>query len=188
MGVIDIAEPRATPRPEPDTDLAFTVFPAETEEIQLSVADGALVSEIPEDACNVSSPTELAPGVELLAFDLPDSVVEGGILHLSTWWRVSSQVDQNIMPAFRLSVEGQTPRSGTPWYTRHDAGDWTVPLSLLNPGQIVGDRYPARLAGLPAGTCEVRGVVIDTTRSEGNRILGEQRLLGEVNILPRKQE
>jgi len=188
VGVIDIAEPRATPRPEPDAGLAFTVFPTNTEEIQPSTPDEALVSEIPEDACNVSSPTELVPGVELLAFDLPDSVVEGGILHLSTWWRVSRQVDQNIMPAFRLSVDGQTPRRGTPWYTRHDAGDWTVPLSLLKPGQIVGDRYPARLAGLPAGTCEVYAVVIDTNRNEGNRILGEQRLLGEVNILPRKEE
>jgi len=74
-------------------------------------------------------PAELAPRVELLASRLPDTAIEGGILHLSTWWRVTGPVDRNIMPAFRLSVEGETPRRGTPWYTRHDPGDWTVPLS-----------------------------------------------------------
>jgi len=92
------------------------------------------------------------------------------------------------MPAFRLSVEGETPRRGTPWYTRHDPGDWTVPLSLLKPGQIVEDRYPARLAGLPAGPCKVYAVVIDTTQIEGSRILGESHFLGEVKIVPRTKK
>jgi hypothetical protein len=130
----------------------------------------------------------LAPGVELLAFRLPDSVTEGGILYLSTWWRVTGAVDRNVMPAFQLSVDGETLRRGTPWYTRHDPGDWSTPLSLLEPGQIVEDRYPARLVGLPAGPCKVYVVVMDTTQLEGARVLGEPRLLGEVDILPRTKK
>ena len=89
------------------------------------------------------------------------------------------------MPAFHLSPEGETPRRGRPWYTRHDAADWTLPLWLHKPGTIVEDRYPARLAGLPAGPCKVYAVVLDTTRPEGHRPLGEPHLLGEVEILPR---
>jgi hypothetical protein len=187
LGVIDIPEPKATSRPEPDPGLAFAAFPAHGEEIEPMLCEVALTPEIPKDAHKVLPPAELAPAVELLAFHLPDTAVEGRILHLVTWWRVTGQVDRNVMPAFRLSVEGETPRRGTPWYTRHDPGDWTVPLSLLKPGQIIEDRYPARLAGLPAGPCKVYGIVIDTNQAEGSRILGEHHLLGEVEIQHRQQ-
>jgi len=188
MGVVDISKPKVTPRPEPDPDLPFAVFPTEGKGIFPTASEAALVPEAPESSRKVVPPAELAPGVELLAFRLPDTVTEGRILHLSTWWRVSGPVDRNIMPAFQLSVEGQTPRRGTPWYTRHDPGDWTMPLSLLEPGQIVEDRYPARLAGLPAGPCKVYAVVMDTTQLEGSRILGKPHLLGEVKILPRTKK
>jgi len=152
--------------------------------------------------------------VELLASRLPQSAVEGGILQVSTWWRVAGEIPPNVMLALQLSVEGQTPRRGTPWYTRHDPGDWTAPLSLLKPDQIVEDNYPARLAGLPAGTCKVYAVILDTcgtpvvpppsgvsfpqpcgtpalggvpSPAEGGwaTILGEPYLLGEVQITPR---
>jgi hypothetical protein len=185
VGVIDIPEPKATSRPEPEPGLAFAVFPARGEQIEPTVCEAALTREVPEGAPKVTPPAELAPSVELLSFRLPDTAVEGGILNLVAWWRVTGQVDRNVMPAFRLSVEGETPRRGTAWYTRHDPGDWTVPLSLLKPGQIIEDRYPARLAGLPAGPCKVYVVVIDTTQVKGSRVLGEHQLLGEVNILPR---
>ncbi len=184
IGVIDIAKPKVTPRPEPDLGLAVVTFPAREEKISPTVSEAVLASEIPQSARQVILPAELAPKVELLAFCLPQTAAEGGILYLSTWWRVTGPVDRNIMPAFRLSVAGRTPRRGTPWYTRHDPGDWAMPLSLLKPGRIVEDRYPARLAGLPAGPCKVYAVVMDTTQAEGSRILGEQHLLGEVEILP----
>lgn len=115
-----------------------------------------------------------------------DEDLEGRILNISTWWRVTGRVERNIMPAFLLNVEGQTPRRGTPWYTRHDPGDWTLPLSMLKPGQIVEDRYPARLAGLPAGRCKVYALVIDTTGIEDNRILGKQQFPGEITVLPKE--
>jgi hypothetical protein len=184
VGLIDIPEPKATRRPEPDPGLAFATFPARGEQIEPAVSEAVLAPDIPEGSCKVIPPAELAPRVELLAFRLPGTAVEGEILNLSTWWRVTGQVDQNVMPAFHLSVVGKTPRRGTPWYTRHDLSDWTVPLSLLKPGQIVEDRYPARLAGFPAGPCRVYAVVIDTTQVERSRFLGEQHLLGKVQILP----
>jgi len=188
VGVIDIPEPQVTSRPEPDPGLAFATFPARGEDISPTVSAAILTPEIPESSREVIPPIPLAPRVELLASRLPDTAVEGGILHLSTWWRVTGPVDRNVMLAFRLSVEGETPRRGTPWYTRHDPGDWTVPLSLLKPGQIIEDRYPARLAGLPAGPCKVYAAVIDTTQTEGSRIQGEPHLLGEVKILPRTKK
>ena len=86
------------------------------------------------------------------------------------------------MPAFHVSPEGDTPRRGTPWYTRHDAADWTVPFSRVEPGTVIRDLYPARLAGLPVGPCRVHAVVMDTSRPEGNRILAEPHLLGQVEI------
>jgi hypothetical protein len=130
----------------------------------------------------------MAPGVELLAYRLPGAVREGGILIVSTWWRVTAQVDRHVMPALHLSTGGETVRRGTPWYTRHDAADWAVPLARLRPGQIVEDRYPARLAGLPAGPCEVRAVVIDTTRPEERRQLAKPHLLGTVQVRPRVEK
>jgi len=188
IGVVDIAQPKATSRPEPDPGLPFTVLPVGSEQISPAVADAFIVTDIPEHARPLTKSAELAPNVQLLASDLPDKVVEGGILCLCTWWKVTGRIDRNVMIAFKLSVKGETPRRGTPWYTRHDPGDWTMPLSLLRPGQIVEDRYPARLAGLPTGPCKIYAVVIDTTQAEGNRILGEPHLLGEIDILPREQK
>ena len=188
VGVIDIPQPKATPRDKPDSSLAVAEFPMQGEKISATVPDAVLTSKIPEDACKVTPPTELAPNMELLAYRLPDTAREGGILHVVTWWRVIGPVDRNVMLGLQLSVEGKTPRRGTPWYTRHDAGDWTVPLSRLKSGQIVEDRYPARLAGLPAGPCKVYAVVMDTSRPEETRILGPRHLLGEVNILPRTEK
>ena len=185
VGVIDIPEPRTTPRPQSDHDLTVTALGTPKEDIEPTVLETAPASDIPEDALDATPPVELAPGVELLASRLPQAVVEGRILRVSTWWRVTDHVRPNVMLALQLSVEGQTPRRGTPWYTRHDPGDWTVPLSRLKPGQIVEDDYPARLAGLPAGTCRVYAVVIDTTEAEDEQILGAQHLLGQVQITPR---
>ena len=140
--------------------------------------------EIPEDASPIQPPAALASGVELLASRLPPTAEEGGILNIHTWWRVSGPVGRYAMPAFHIETAGETPRRGLPWYTRHDAADWTVPLHRLEPGDVVEDRYPARLQGLPAGICSVWAVVIDTTLPEGERVLGEPCLLGRVAIRP----
>ncbi len=82
-----------------------------------------------------------------------------------------------------LSPEGETPRRGTPWYTRHDPGDRSVPFSLLKPGDIVKDHYPARLQGLPPGRCRIYAMIIDTSINEGNRIQGKPRYIEDVEIL-----
>lgn len=95
------------------------------------------------------------------------------------------RVERNVMLAFHLRPQGATPRRGTPWYTRHDASDWAVPLAELDPGTIVEDRYPARLAGIPAGTLEVYAAMLDTTRAEGRRIVGKSQLLDTVKIRAR---
>jgi hypothetical protein len=186
IGVIEIMGTKTIHLREPDPDLAYAVFPVNGEEISPMVSDSVLAHEIPENTLKIIPPVELAPGVELLASRLPDTAVEGRILNISTWWCVTGRVGRNIMLAFLLSVEGQTPRRATPWYTRHDPGDWTLPLSMLKPGQIVEDRYPARLAGLPAGQCKVYALVIDTTRIEDDLILGKQQFLGEITILPKE--
>jgi len=188
VGVIHIPEPNTTVRGQPDPDLPCATFPASGQEIPATVDEAFLSDRIPEDAQKLKPPAELAPGVKLIAYRLPDTATEGGILDLSTWWRVTGPVDRNVMSAFHISPEGETPRRGTPWYTRHDAGDWTVPFSRVEPGTAIEDRYPARLAGLPVGPCKVYAVVIDTARPEGNRILAEPHLLGQVEIVPTGEE
>ena len=111
VGVIDIAKPRATPRPKPDDGLAFSAFPARGEEIEPAVSEAALVSEIPENACKVLPPVKLAPGVELLAFRLPATALEGGILELCTWWRVTgpggTEYNARLPPQHRRSNHSQ---------------------------------------------------------------------------------
>ncbi len=189
MGVIDIAEPKVTSRTEPDPGLAFAMFPSHEQEITPAVSEAVFAPTIPDDTGKINQPVKIAPHVELLAFDLPKTVEEGRILYLSTWWRVTGQIKRNVMLAFHLKPSGdETPRRGTPWYTRHDPGDWSAPLFLLKPGQIVKDRYPARLAGLQAGPCKVYAVVIDTSETEGKRILGEPYFIGNVELLPRVEK
>ncbi len=184
MGVIEVPEPRVSPRARPGPEAAGATLPLRGERIPLSVPDDALAAEIPEDASPIQPPAALASGVELLASRLPPTAEEGGILNIHTWWRVSGPVGRYAMPAFHIETAGETPRRGLPWYTRHDAADWTVPLHRLEPGDVVEDRYPARLQGLPAGICSVWAVVIDTTLPEGERVLGEPCLLGRVAIRP----
>ena len=187
IGVIPIAEPRVTARGEPDPQLVYAGLPARGEEIPGTVDESFLRERIPRDVQPLTPPAELAPGVRLVACQLPETATEGGLLELATWWQITAPVKANVMPAFHLRPEGDTPRRGTPWYTRHDAADWTVPLSRMTPESIVEDRYPARLAGLPPGPYKVYALAIDTARPEPDRILAEPRLLGEVEILPRDE-
>lgn len=186
MGVVRIAKPKRTPRKAVDTTQACVALPAKGEKIPPALDTTFLNREIPADAKKLLPPVEVASGAELVACRVPAQAEEGGILPLATWWRVTGPVARNVMPAFHFSPKGETPRRGTPWYTRHDGADWTVPLSLVEPGTGIEDIYPARLAGLPAGPCEVFAVLIDTSRPEGGRVLGETNL-GPVEIVPRTQ-
>lgn len=187
VGVLRITDPKVTSRGKLDLGLACAALPVRRDPIPATVDEAFLMGGIPEEAQKLAPPAELAPSVELVAYRLPATATEGGMISVSTWWRVTGPVARNVMPAFHFSpeTESETPRRGTPWYTRHDAADWTVPLCRLQGGTVVEDRYPARLAGLPAGRCRAFAVVIDTTRPEGSRTLGEPRLLGEVDIQPR---
>jgi len=56
----------------------------------------------------------------------------------------------------------------------------------MRPGEIVEDRYPARLQDLPPGDCEVKVLVLDPRRPEGEGILREPKVIGRVSILPSK--
>jgi hypothetical protein len=182
VGIVQVAEPDTTAHGQPDPKLACATLPASAAEIPATVDGEFLNRPIPQDALQPDAPVELAPHVQLVAYQLPERAQQGGILALSTWWRVTGPVKPNVMPAFHICPEGETPRRGTPWYTRHDAADWTVPLSLVTPGTVVKDQYPARLAGLPTGPCKVYAVVVDTTRADGNRSLSEPHLMGRVEI------
>ena len=177
-----------TSRERPGGAKGCIQLPMRGEPIAPAVPAGALTTTIPDEARRIEPPARPAPGVELVAASVPASAREGGMLTITTWWRVTAPVGRHVMPAFHLETEGETPRRGLPWYTRHDAADWSVPLHLLEPGALVRDVYPARLQGIPAGPCQVWAVVIDTTRPEGERILGEKHLLGEVEILLRGEE
>ena len=176
-----------TTRRRPDSHVACVSFPAEVKEIPGTIDEVVFDNEIPDDARKFDPPVELASNVELVASVLPETAEEGGLLHLATWWRVTGSVERHIMPAFHICPGGETPRRGTPWYTRHDAGDWAVPLARLKPGTIVDDRYPARLAGLPTGKAKVYAAVLDAAKPNGGRICGEPQLLGEVEIVPAKR-
>jgi hypothetical protein len=183
LGVVDVPEPEVTPRPPVREGLSFAKFPR-TREIPPGRAGGAIRKEVPKDAVKLEPPVELAPAVELLGFRLPPAAREGGILNITTWWRVTRPVREYRLLAFELVTDGGVLRRGTPWYTRHDPGDWSLPLARMEPGEIVEDFYPARLAGLPAGNCEVRALVLDPARPGAKRPLGRGQILGTVRIRP----
>ena len=98
------------------------------------------------------------------------------------WWRIARPLREHWLLSFELVTAGEILRRGTPWYTRHDPGDWSLSLSQIRPGEIVEDFYPARLSGLPPGDCEVRVLVLDPARPAGRRILGKVQVLGIVRI------
>ncbi|MBN1851881.1 MAG: CapA family protein [Pirellulales bacterium] len=184
MGILSITEPVVTARAVPHPTESCSQFPAKHPKIQPRIGEDQRTTEIPHDAHLIHPPAELAPGAELVAYQLPETATEGGILYISTWWRVTRPVARHVLPAFHLRPSGKdTPRRGTPWYTRHDAGDWTVPLALVQPGTtLIEDFYPARLDGLPAGPCDVVAMLIDTTQLDGQQILGSHQL-GSVQII-----
>lgn len=213
VGILDIAEPRVTPRPPVGTDLAgeapvFASLPlgrvptplpspsASAPGVDQSSARATspprakspLRDRLPDDAVKVVPPREVAPGVELLGFRLPETAAEGGILTVTTWWRVTRSVPEGWLVALEIAGAGGATRRGTPWYTRHDPGDWLLPLSRMEAGEIVEDRYPARLQGIPPGDCVVKALVIDATRPEGEGVaavvgvVGEPHELGSVRI------
>jgi len=185
IGVIAISEPKATPRIKLEVGAQCAKSAPKQDDLPTCVDESNLRARIPNDAVSLSTPVCLAPGLQLLAYRLPETAVEGGVLRVSTWWRVNSPIDRNVLLAFLLKPnEQETPRRGTPWYTRHDAGDWTVPLHRVRPGTIIEDEYPCRLAGLPAGLCKVYAVALDSTKPPDACVLGEPQLLDEVLIQP----
>lgn len=169
MGVIDVAAPAAIRAGSGAPPADRAVFPRTRE-------------AVPPDAIAIDPPRELAPGVELIGYRLPSRAREGGMLTVTTWWRVTREVKAHWLVALELVTGGTMARRGTAWYTRHDPGDWSLPFSRMRPGDIVEDAYPARLQGLPPGRCEVRAVIIDPERPEDRRALAPPFVLGTVEI------
>ena len=73
VGVIQVAEPNTTARGQPDPNLACVTFPASGAEIPATVDAEFLADKIPEDARKPMPPVELAPGVQLIAYRLPET-------------------------------------------------------------------------------------------------------------------
>lgn len=191
IAIVEVADPRATPRSPVAEGLESASLPRAAA-FPSPRAESAIVPALPEVAARFEPPAELAPGIELLGASLPDEAPEGGILTVATWWRLRREVSEPWLVALELAAGGTGPegsrnleRRGTSWYTRHDPGDWLLPFARLRPGEIVEDRHPARLEGLPAGLCEVRALVLDPRKPEPERALGPAKALGAVTILPR---
>lgn len=182
IGVINIDAPEVTPRKSPSVQDTAAGKPIADQKLLASVGASPPSNTLPEASNRLPSPIALAPGLELLGYSVPEIAAQDGILRVSTWWKATDKVPENTLLALHLCPQGKTPRRGTPWYTRHDAGDWAVPLHRLQPGAIVEDDYPCRLAGLPPGPCKVYALVIDTSRPEVDRILCQPVQIGEVLI------
>ena len=184
LGIVEIPDPRRTSRPAVRSEVKPKRFPA-VRAFEVPRAEGVLREKVPDKALRPGGPVEIAPGIDLLGFRLSRKAKEGGFLMITTWLRVTKQIPPHRLLAFKAVSGGVVKRRGTPWYTRHDPGDWLLPFSRMRPGEIVEDLYPMRLAGLPPGECEVSVLVIDTTRKEGDRTVGKPFLLGRVTIEPR---
>lgn len=188
MGVIELApaERDAGPQGSPSGPPApIAGFPA-ARPFAPPRATSVVVPELPADAVRLVPPRPLAPGVELLGFRLPEAAAEGAILTAATWWRVTEPVAKPWLVSLRLETAGRVLYRGSEWYNRHDPGDWLLPLSSMQPGEIVEDRFPCRLAGLPPGPCGVDALVLDPDRPEHERRLGPLFRLGTVALTPRE--
>lgn len=186
IGVVSIDTPHVTARSQPEQDLTIQTFPSDNDLTTPSLDNAFLVDHVPPHASIPASPCEFGQGVQLCGYCLPKTAPKDGILTLVTWWRVTGEVPPHVLPAFHICSAGETLRRGTPWYTRHDAADWTLPFSRVAPGTLVKDSYPARLAGLPPGPSKVYAVLLDTTRIGDQQMIAEPYLLGEVQIQPRE--
>ncbi len=182
MGVVDVPAQAARGEPSGAVSPAPAPFPR-TREFSPPRSEQPLRDAVPADAVKVDPPRELAPGIELLGFKLPARAREGRILTITTWWRVTREVKGDWLVGFELAPAGGTTlRRGTPWYTRHDPGDWLLPLSRIRPGEIVEDSYPARLQELPAGDYGARAMILDPALPEDRMILAPPQVLGKVSI------
>lgn len=176
VGVIDIPVAETGERKKTEKPAAVKNPPA-----SLS-GEAARAGPLPANAVKQAPAAALMPGVLLEGFVLPKTAAEGGILPIATWLRITAKVDANILVAYHLQSGTETYRRGTPWYTRHDAADWTLPLCRMAPGERVKDAYPARLSGLPAGPCRVSICLINTALPEGRRVVGKPFFMGTVMI------
>ena len=172
MGVVEVAAPSATRRPGPRGEKP-PLRPTAKKSIQAPRPDWFVATAPPAAVAGGLPARALAPGIELVGKRLPPRVRAGRILPITTWLRVTEKIDRHLLLAYRLTVGGRTARRGTSWYTRHDPADWALPFARIRPGEVVRDTYPARLSGLPAGTCHLFVQVIDPALPPARRTLGE---------------
>jgi poly-gamma-glutamate capsule biosynthesis protein CapA/YwtB (metallophosphatase superfamily) len=186
MGVLDVPAPAVTQRPPVGPDVSFASFPR-TREFQAPRSEAPLRGQVPEGAVPVRPPAKLSPGIEFLGFRLPPAAKEGGILTIATWWRVARPIEDGRLVAFELTTAGKVLRRGSPWYNRHDPGDWSLPFRRMRSGEIVEDLFPIRLQDLPAGDYEVKVLILDPARIGAGGGLSESKVLGRVSIEPRRK-
>jgi hypothetical protein len=183
-GIIRIKKPRVTPKDTKRTDLEFIRF-KNTEDFETTPASELMVDKLPAEAKRLIPPKEVALGIELLGYSIPNTVTQDTILQITTWWRVKKRINKHWLISYQLDT-GRYFRKGTSWYTRHDPGDWAIPFSEMEPGQIFVDSYPARITRAGTGNIKVYVMLFEPSGSSEGAVIGKKSFLGNVDIIPRR--
>ena len=152
----------------------LSVFDAETGAYTTGMAIGELQVIKPLAPAEVqpqwrlpSSQVDIAPGLQLLGYDLPATAAgPGETVLVALYWRATEDLSRNYLVSLELKDD-----HGEPWFLQQDRPvDGTYPTTEWDEGEVLRDwRDLALPADMPQGAYQIFVGVLE-----------EERLLGEV--------
>jgi hypothetical protein len=159
----------------------LSVFDAETGAYTTSIAIGELQVVKPLAPAEVqpqeqlpSSQVDIAPGLQLLGYDLPmRSASPGETVRIALYWRATEDVSRDYLVSLELKDD-----HGEPWAVQQDRPvDGTYPTTEWEEGEVLRDWHDLHLPpDTPTGDYPLLVQVL-----EGGEVIGQARL-GRVEV------
>jgi len=166
----------------------LSVFDAETGAYTTSIPIGELQVIKPLTPAEVQpqeqlppSQVSIAPGLQLLGYDLPARAASSGeTVRVALYWRATEDVSQDYLVSLELKDE-----HGEPWFVQQDRPvDGTYPTTEWEKGETLRDWHDLHLPpDTPTGDYELTLRVL-----EGGRTIGRQASLGRVQVRGRAHQ
>ena len=152
----------------------LSVFDAESGAYTTSIAIGELQvikpltpAEVQPQEQRPPSQVSIAPGLQLLGYDLPVTAAgPGETVRVALYWRAAEDVSRDYLVSLELKDD-----HGEPWFLQQDRPvDGTYPTTEWDEGEVLRDWHDLAMpADMPQGAYQIFVGVLE-----------EERLLGEV--------
>jgi 4-amino-4-deoxy-L-arabinose transferase-like glycosyltransferase len=162
---------------------SLSVFDAETGAYRTSVAIGELQVIKPSTPAEVqpqwqlpSSQVSIAPGLQLLGYDMPVRAASPGeTVRVALYWRATEDVSRDYLVSLRLKDD-----HGKPLFVQQDRPvDGTYPTTEWEEGEVLRDWHDVRLPpDTPTGDYELSLRVLEGGRTIGQASLGRVQVRG----------